>query len=153
MKIREKREKISEKKSGFFGSVREWMTGEGETDGTTEPGMSEWTVGRDTARIVSSPHLSLVLPSRVVSLPLGFFSLSPLVVTVRLTPFISRTDECNEWGAAEWVTRGRDGWEWDGNGKRPTAPHSSLRLSLRSFLGSHVTRLISSSSLHIETRE
>lgn len=90
---------------------------------------------------------------RVVSLPLGFFSLSPLVVTVRLTPFISRTDECNEWGAAEWVTRGRDGWEWDGNGKRPTAPHSSLRLSLRSFLGSHVTRLISSSSLHIETRE
>jgi hypothetical protein len=25
------------------GSVREWMTGEGETDGTTEPGMSEWT--------------------------------------------------------------------------------------------------------------
>jgi len=72
---------------------------ERETDERLDQDMrkdDEGTVGRDTARIVSSPHLSLVLPSRVVSLPLGFFSLSPLVVTVRLTPFISRTDECNE---------------------------------------------------------
>ena len=90
--------------------------------------------------------------------------LSSFMFLVSLTlPLLSprRAHEWSEWGnetneerrETEWVTRGRDGWEWDGNGKRPTAPHSSLRLSLRSFLGSHVTRLISSSSLHIETRE